>query len=75
MASSVPLLFHGKLKSQATAMVTNTLDKLEELLRPLPVEMSQKILTVVEAQLQQFNPGIDSKYMKEALERLKARLN
>ena len=56
-------------------MVTNTLDKLEELLRPLPVEMSQKILTVVEAQLQQFNPGIDSKYMKEALERLKARLN
>ncbi|MYB02181.1 hypothetical protein F4X90_21265 [Candidatus Poribacteria bacterium] len=71
----MPLLFHGKLKSQATAMVTNTLDKLEELLRPLPVEMSQKILTVVEAQLQQFNPGIDSKYMKEALERLKARLN
>ena len=64
-----------KLKSQATAMVTDTLDKLEELLTQLPPEMSQKILTEVEAQLQQFNPGIDSKYMKEALERLKARLN
>ena len=64
-----------KLKSQATAMVTDTLDKLEELLRPLPPEMIQKILTEVEAQLQQFNPGTDPKYMKEALERLKARLN
>ncbi len=64
-----------KLKSQATAMVTDTLNKLEELLRPLPVEMRQKILTAVEAQLHQFNPGTDPKYMNEALERLKARLN
>ena len=47
----------------------------QELKVPVPVEMSQKILTEEEAQLQQFNPGTDPKYMKEALERLKARLN
>ena len=47
----------------------------QELKVPVPVEMNQKILTEEEAQLQQFNPGTDPKYMKEALERLKARLN
>ncbi|MXV73739.1 hypothetical protein F4Z99_05610 [Candidatus Poribacteria bacterium] len=64
-----------KLKSQASAMVEETLDKLEELLTQLPPEMSHKLLNLVEAGFQQNNPGIPPKYLKESIEMIRARLN
>ena len=64
-----------ELKSQARAMINETLDKLEELLTQLPPEMSHKLLDTVEEAFQQNNPGIPPEYLKESLEMIRARLN
>lgn len=64
-----------QLKSQVEAMINETLDKLEELLTPLPPEVSHKLLDAVEAAFQQNNPGVPPEYLTESLEMIRARIN
>jgi len=63
-----------ELKSQIEAMIEETLAKLEELLKQLPPEFSQKLLDVVETQSLLNNPGIQPQYLKESFEMIRKRL-
>lgn len=64
-----------ELKSQAEGMMADLLNQLEDICAQLPPEVATESIRLAEEMLMQDNQGIPPKYLKQAFEKIRARLN
>lgn len=64
-----------EIKSQAAAMVDESLDEFERLFSQLPTDFSHAVLDLLEEHFRENSQGIPPKYIDQTLDRMRSRIN